>query len=67
MDRQCPSCGGFCKASGCERQNAKLKRQWIKLTDEEIAEIHAEWDAGNLWDGWNYEHAIQQAFMEKNT
>lgn len=19
MDRQCPSCGGFCKKSGCER------------------------------------------------
>ena len=21
-DRQCPSCGGFCKKSGCERANA---------------------------------------------
>ncbi len=21
MDRQCPSCGGFCKKSGCEREN----------------------------------------------
>lgn len=20
-DRQCPSCGGFCKKSGCEREN----------------------------------------------
>ena len=21
--RQCPSCGGFCKKSGCERENVK--------------------------------------------
>jgi hypothetical protein len=25
-DRQCPSCGGFCKKSGCERENTKPKR-----------------------------------------
>ena len=23
MDRQCSSCGGFCKKSGCERENVK--------------------------------------------
>ena len=23
VDRQCPSCGGFCKKSGCERANVK--------------------------------------------
>jgi hypothetical protein len=23
MDRQCPSCGGFCKKSGCERESVK--------------------------------------------
>ena len=23
MDRQCSSCGGFCKQSGCERENVK--------------------------------------------
>ena len=23
MNRQCPSCGGFCKKSGCERENVK--------------------------------------------
>ena len=23
IDRQCPSCGGFCKKSGCERENVK--------------------------------------------
>lgn len=37
MDRQCPSCGGFCKKSGCERENiAPPKREWQGLTDEEI-------------------------------
>ena len=23
MTRQCPSCGGFCRKSGCERDNVK--------------------------------------------
>lgn len=23
-DRQCPSCGGSCKKSGCERENARI-------------------------------------------
>lgn len=23
MDRQCSSCGGFCRKSGCERENVK--------------------------------------------
>jgi hypothetical protein len=40
MDRQCPSCGGLCKRSGCERENAK---QWVGLTDEEIKEIIGPW------------------------
>ena len=28
MDRQCPSCGGFCKKSGCERENVKPEDVW---------------------------------------
>ena len=24
MDKQCPSCGGFCKRSGCERENKPM-------------------------------------------
>ena len=35
MDRQCSSCGGFCKKSGCERENVKPK-QWVWLTDDDI-------------------------------
>ena len=37
MDRQCSSCGGFCKKSGCERENIKPK-EWVGLTDDEIQE-----------------------------
>jgi len=32
MDRQCSSCGGFCKKSGCERENVKPEQEpvaWI--------------------------------------
>jgi hypothetical protein len=35
VDRQCPSCGGFCKKSGCERENVKPK-EWVGLTDEDF-------------------------------
>ena len=38
MDRQCSSCGGFCKKSGCERENVKPK-EWVGLTDEERKDI----------------------------
>ena len=38
MINQCSSCGGFCKKSGCERENVKPtpKRTWVGLTDEEM-------------------------------
>jgi hypothetical protein len=43
MDRQCPSCGGFCKKSKCERENvAPTKREWVGLTDEEKSDIDAK-------------------------
>lgn len=38
MDRQCSSCGGFCKKSGCEREHVKPK-EWVGLTKEEAREI----------------------------
>lgn len=37
-DKQCSSCGGFCKKSGCERENVPPQREWVGLTDEEIKE-----------------------------
>ena len=36
MINQCSSCGGFCKKSGCERENVKPTPQRKPLTDEEI-------------------------------
>ena len=44
MINQCRSCGGFCKKSGCERENVKPtpKRTWAMLTDEEILEVWKE-------------------------
>jgi hypothetical protein len=41
-------------------------REWIGLTDEDIADLHTEWAKGNLWDGWNYERAIESKLKEKN-
>jgi hypothetical protein len=42
------------------------KKQWVGLTDEDIAELHNKWAKGNLWDGWNYERAIEAKLREKN-
>ena len=38
MINQCSSCGGFCKKSGCERENVKPtpQRTWVGLTDDEM-------------------------------
>jgi hypothetical protein len=45
---------------------APPKREWVNLTDEDIADLHTEWAKGNLWDGWNYERAIEAKLREKN-
>ena len=45
---------------------APPKREWVDLTDEDIAELHDEWAQGNLWEGWNYERAIEAKLREKN-
>ena len=36
MINQCSSCGGFCKKSGCERENVKPTTKLKPLSDEEI-------------------------------
>ena len=38
MINQCSSCGGFCKKSGCERENVKptIRKNIKELTYEEI-------------------------------
>ena len=49
MINQCSSCGGFCKKSGCERENVKPtpQRTWVGLTEEELYEIYDESDDGS--------------------
>ena len=44
MINQCSSCGGFCKKSGCERENVKptIRNNIKELTDEEILEVWKE-------------------------
>jgi len=73
VDRQCSSCGGFCKKSRCERENTKpntkLKREWVGLTGEEIGTL-------TVFDGLHHVEtplladfirAIQAKLKEKNT
>ena len=36
MTRQCPSCGGFCKPSGCERANVEVKSAAGEKTGDPI-------------------------------
>ena len=59
MDRQCPSCGGFCKKSGCERENVKPK-EWVGLTEADIYEA-MEFD-----DEFEFAKAIEAKLKEKN-
>ena len=68
---QCSSCGGFCKKSGCERENVKPKpqRTLVGLTGEEIDQgllrsNHALQTAGAWRNG--VEWATKQ-LKEKNT
>ena len=68
MDRQCSSCGGFCKKSGCERENVKPK-EWVGLTDEEIMGMTCECvDDGtfNMDCARDYARWIEDKLKEKN-
>lgn len=51
MDRQCSSCGGFCKKSGCEREN-------VKLEPEPVAWMYEY--------GTDHGDAVNQIFWHKN-
>ena len=72
MDRQCPSCGGFCKKSGCERENVKPK-QWVWLTDEEILSEAKRFALGlsfpfnGITTPEMFARAIEAKLKEKNT
>ena len=45
MDRQCSSCGGFCRKSGCERENVKPEPEpvaWVVYDSESNDVVWAE-------------------------
>ena len=65
MDRQCPSCGGFCKKSGCERENAKPK-EWVALSDEDLKPLCDEWKI--VFGGYvhDFARAVEAKLKEKN-
>ena len=67
MDRQCSSCGGFCKKSGCERENVKPK-EWVELTDEDIQGIHYQIKAKGMgvYSTEDIYRAIEAKLREKN-
>ena len=44
MDRQCSSCGGFCKKSGCERENVKSEQGPIAyLCENAVGHKYFRW------------------------
>jgi hypothetical protein len=47
------------------------KREWVALTDEEIAEVFGDYmdslDNGEEDDNWGYERLLEAAIKEKNT
>jgi hypothetical protein len=63
MDYQCPSCGGICKKSGCERADVSAKT----LTDEEIdhAWFNYGWGSVEKDDLMNFARAILRKAQEK--
>lgn len=69
MTRQCSSCGGFCKKSGCERENVKTKIPWVYITEEEICD---EWitamqnTEGTRLPIPEFARAIEAKLKEKN-
>lgn len=66
MYRQCSSCGGFCKKSGCERENVKPK-EWVGLTDEEIDELHGSPMSLEHGGELKWVRIIEAKLKDKNT
>jgi hypothetical protein len=64
VDRQCSSCGGFCKKSGCERENIKPK-EWVGLTDKEMYKLWLTTDEET--DRMAFGKAVEAKLKEKNT
>ena len=44
MDRQCSSCGGFCKKSGCERENVEPEQEPVAyLCENAVGHKYFRW------------------------
>ena len=69
MINQCSSCGGFCKKSGCERENVKPtpQRTWVGLTQDELNMIGDSMRTWNSWTITDVYFAIEAKLKEKNT
>lgn len=55
MDRQCSSCGGFCKKSGCERENVKLEPEpvaWMHIHGNHEDPCFCELTEDEISQGW---------------
>ena len=65
MINQCSSCGGFCKKSGCERENVKPtpQRTWVDLSDEETETLIHRFDG----DPHTLLDEVNARLKEKNT
>ena len=66
MINQCSDCGGFCKKSGCERENVKPTPKLKPLSDEQIGEIGRKYEKfdnqGNeFFARWGFARAIEAA------
>jgi hypothetical protein len=67
------TCSYYCDRPECikaqrgELREAIAKREWVSLTIDEIKELYNQWEKDNLWEGWNYERALEAKLKEKNT
>jgi len=55
MDRQCSSCGGFCKKSGCERENVKPEPEpvaWMHIHGKHEDPCFCELTEDEISQGW---------------
>jgi hypothetical protein len=66
------TCSYYCDRPECiraqrdELREAIAKREWVSLTVDEIKELYNQWERDNLWEGWNYERALEAKLKEKN-
>jgi hypothetical protein len=67
------TCSYHCDRPECiraqrdELREAIAKREWVSLTIDEIKELYNQWEKDNLWEGWNYERALEAKLKEKNS